>query len=133
VTEEGEKENRMVSFVKNENLIKELEGKIDPCGFETVKRYFRDPNSEISQVVLVQGEHLLQEVALVFIDKSGKDKLVELLKSGAIKYGVDDLEGVTAAFKGYAVKLNSIADDQLCDVLYCPPVYLVKVTNRKWK
>ncbi len=123
----------MKEIIVNENLSKELEAKIDPCGFDTVKRYFRDPKSEISQVVLVQEDYLLQEVATIFADRAqGKDRLIELLEIGAVKFGVDRLDTVEPEFKEYAVMLNTIADNKLCYVIYLPPVYVAKVTDRKW-
>lgn len=124
----------MKSFSFDKNFAAELETKIDPCGFETVKRYFRDPDSEISQVIIVQGDYLLQEVATIFADKSqGKDRLIELLKIGVVKFGVNGLETVEPEFKKYAVLLDNIPDNRLCFVIYLPPVYVVKVTDRKWE
>lgn len=124
----------MREIVVDEKLSKELEAKIDPCGFETVKRYFRDPKSEISQVVLVQGDYLLQEAAAIFADESqGKDRLSWLLETRAVRFGVDRLEIVDPEFKKYAVMLDSIADNKLCYVIYLPPVYVVKVTDKKWE
>ena len=116
----------------NKKLANKLEELIDPCGFETVKRHFRARDSEISQVALIQGDYLLHEIATVFIDKAAGSKLVELLKAGIIKYGVDNLEGVKSDFRKYAVLLDSIPDNQLCHVIYQPPIYIVKVADEKW-
>ena len=116
----------------NKKLANKLEELIDPCGFETVKRHFRARDSEISQVALIQGDYLLHEIATVFVDKAAGSKLVELLKAGIIKYGVDNLEGVKPDFRKYAVLLNSIPDNQLCHVIYQPPIYIVKVADEKW-
>ena len=116
----------------NKKLANKLEELIDPCGFETVKRHFRARDSEISQVVLMQGDYLLHEIATVFVDKAAGSKLVELLEAGIIKYGVDNLEGVKSDFRKYAVLLDSIPDNQLCHVIYLPPIYIVKVADEKW-
>ena len=116
----------------NKKLANKLEELIDPCGFETVKRHFRAKNSEISQVALVQGDYLLHEIATVFVDKVAGAKLVELLEAGIIKYGVDNLEKVESDFRKYAVLLDSIPDNQLCHVIYLPPIYIVKVADKKW-
>jgi len=116
----------------NKKLANELEELIDPCGFETVKRHFRARDSEISQVALIQGDYLLHEIATVFVDKAAGSKLVELLKAGIIKYGVDNLEGVKSDFRKYAVLLDSVPDNQLCHVIYQPPIYIVKVADEKW-
>lgn len=123
-----------MAIIKNKFIVKELEAKIDPCGFETVKKYFRDSNSKISQVVLVQGDYLLQEIAAIFADGTqGKDRLIELLETGAVKFGVDSLKAIEPELKKYAVRLNSIADNKLCYVIYLPPVYVVKATEKKWE
>ena len=119
----------------NKKLANKLKELIDPCGFETVKRYFRAENSEISQVALIQGDYLLHEIATVFVDKAVGDKLaklVELLEAGIIKYGVDNLESAKSDFKKYAVLLDSVPDNQLCNVIYLPPIYIVKVADEKW-
>ena len=121
----------------NKKLANKLEELIDPCGFETVKRYFRTENSEISQVALIQSDYLLHEIATIFVDKAAGDKLaklIELLEAGIIKYGVDNdnLEGVKSDFRKYAVLLDSIPDNQLCHVIYLPPIYIVKVADEKW-
>jgi len=119
----------------NKKLANKLEELIDPCGFETVKQHFRAKNSEISQVVLIQGDYLLHEIATVFEDKAegiNTAKLVELLEAGIIKYGVDNLEKVKSDFRKYAVLLDSVPDNQLCHVIYLPPIYIVKVADEKW-
>ena len=119
----------------NKKLANKLEELIDPCGFETVKQHFRAKNSEISQVVLIQGDYLLHEIATVFEDKAegiNTAKLVELLEAGIIKYGVDNLEKVKSDFRKYAVLLDSVPDNQLCHVIYLPPIYIVKVADKKW-
>ena len=119
----------------NKKLANKLEELIDPCGFETVKQHFRAKNSEISQVVLIQGDYLLHEIATVFEEKAegiNTAKLLELLEAGIIKYGVDNLEKVKSDFRKYAVLLDSIPDNQLCHVIYLPPIYIVKVADKKW-
>ena len=119
----------------NKKLTGKLKELIDPCGFEIVKQHFRAKNSEISQVVLIQGDYLLHEIATVFEDKAegiNTAKLVELLEAGIIKYGVDNLEKVKSDFRKYAVLLDSVPDNQLCHVIYLPPIYIVKVADEKW-
>ena len=119
----------------NKKLAGKLKGLIDPCGFETVKQHFRAKNSEISQVALIQGDYLLHEIATVFEERAegiNTAKLVELLEAGIIKYGVDNLEKVESDFRKYAVLLDSIPDNQLCHVIYLPPIYIVKVADKKW-
>ncbi len=82
----------------------------------------------------MQGDYLLQEAAAIFADKSrGKDRLIELLKIGVVKFGVNGLETVEPEFKKYAILLDNIPDNRLCFVIYLPPVYVVKVTDKKWE
>jgi hypothetical protein len=99
---------------------------IDPCEFRAVKRYFRNPRSEIQLVVLVQAPYALEEVATVFatIGNGGAD-LQTLLRLGVIKFGVDDRNRVQVAVRDKVVLLDSIPDHQDYDVIYLPPCYVV--------
>ena len=114
---------------------------MDACDFGTVKAYFRDASSEISQVALVQGSAKRHEVAALFVrppqasaEGRGEEVLLDLLESGGVvKFGVDDIDRVSFSLREYAVRLDSIADDQLRYVLYLPPLYLVKMTDKKWR
>jgi len=54
-----------------------------------------------------------------------------LLEARIIKYGVDNLEKVKSGFRKYAVLLDSIPDNQLCHVIYLPPIHIVKVADEK--
>src|SRR4029453_6834343 len=48
---------------------------IDPCEFRAVKRYFRNPSSEIQLVVLVQAPYALEEVATVFATRGNGGRI----------------------------------------------------------
>ena len=69
------------------------------------------------------------------IDAKGQQIKQQLFEHevGHLKFGVDDIDRVSFPLREYAVLLDSIADDQLCYVLYLPPLYLVKMTDKKWR
>jgi hypothetical protein len=113
-----------------------MKSRIDATDFRTVKAYFRDPKSEIEGVVLVQGEHRLEEVAAFFAapdPETVEERFLELLRQGAIVLGVDDFRGARPALDRYAVLLDTILDDRTCHVVYLPPLYIVRVTDMKWE
>lgn len=119
-------------------LAGQLESKVDLCAFKTVKSHFRNPESEIFQVIIVQGDYLLHEVAALFEnppeEKEGKEEefLDELFEAEVIQAGVDDLEVAWSDYRKYAVLLDTIEDNRLCYVIYSPPAYFVKLTDKKW-
>ena len=113
------------------HLAAQLRALIDPCALRAVKRYVRNPTSEIQLVVLVQDGYALEEVAAVFASPgSGEAVLQALLTQGVIKFGVDDLGCVQATVRERAVLLDSIPDQQDCCVIYLPPCYVVQLHNR---
>src|SRR4051812_39943500 len=88
-----------------------LQSQIDPCDFSTVKRYFRHPDSDISQVVLVQQDYQLQEITAFLCGKdSKKEDLASMLENGVIKFGVDNISTVHPDFRDNAILLDSIPD-----------------------
>ena len=118
------------------DLAGQLESKVGPCSFKTVKFYFRNPDSEIFQVIIVRGEYSLYEVAALFVKPPAgreEDIFQELLQSEVIQVGVDDMESVWLDYRKYTVLLDTIDDDRLCYVIYSPPAYFVKITDKKWR
>lgn len=118
------------------DVANQLKLKIDPCPFQTVKRYFRNPSGQIKQVILVQEGYRLEEVAAFFCapsDGSSEEQLRRLLKAGVMKFGVDDLERVHPDFVDCVVLLYSIADDRLCYVIYGPPAYFAQLSDQAWR
>jgi hypothetical protein len=112
-----------------------MKSKIDACEFQAVKFYFRNPSSEIDQVVLVQQDYLLEEVAAFLAAPVGErveEGFLSIIRAGVVKFGVDDFRGVRPAYERHAVLLDSIPDDQLCYVIYLPPMYVAKVSEEKW-
>ena len=113
------------------HLAAQLRALIDPCELRAVKRYVRNPTSEIQLVVLVQDGYALEEVAAVFASPgSGEAVLQALLTQGVIKFGVDDLGCVQATVRECAVLLDSIPDQQDCFIIYLPPCHVVQLHNR---
>lgn len=107
----------------------ELKSKIDACDFGLVKRYFRDPSSEISSVLIVQEPCRLEEVGAFLVNPLGHGGLsmgIDIFAGGVVVAGVDDLDGVDPELRRYARLLDSISDDAICDALYLPPIYVVK-------
>lgn len=112
------------------SLASDLATQIDGCEFQTVKRYFRSPASEIRIVVLVEAAFALEEVAAVFAAPStmnGDTALRALLAAGVMKFGVDDLGGVQPGHKHHVVLLDHIAETRACRVIYLPPCYVVQL------
>ncbi len=56
----------MLPLPFDSHLAAQLRLLIDPCEVRAVKRYVRNPASEIQLVVLVQDGYALEEVAAVF-------------------------------------------------------------------
>jgi hypothetical protein len=111
-------------------LVAKLKREIETGNFGAVKRWFRDPLSELSQVLIVQEPYDLAEVgALVAAPPQHQELLVGLglYTNGIVIAGVDDLEAVSPAMRAYACLLDSIPDDAPCDSVDVPPACLVKL------
>lgn len=118
----------LTSIPHDPQIAGELKSKIDACEFGLVKRYFRDPSTEISSILIVQDPYKLEEVGAFFVDPMGHGGLsagMDIFTGGAVVAGVDDLAGVDPGMRRNARLLDSIPDDEICDVLYLPPIYLV--------
>lgn len=118
------------------SIAKEMKADIDPTNFGVVKSYFRDSSSEINQVMLVQEDFLLEDVAAFVVgasEEEAREVLPQMFESGVIKMGVDDFRWVHAKYEESATLLDSIPDDQMCYVIYLPPYYIVKLTKKKWR
>ncbi|WP_143308202.1 hypothetical protein [Candidatus Entotheonella palauensis] len=50
-----------------------------------------------------------------------------LFEEGSICLGVEETSGHEDVDSPQAMNIDLIKDDQLCDVLYCPPVYFVQL------
>lgn len=122
-----------MKIVHNAELASKLRRLIDATDLATVKAYLRDPQSEIDRVALVQGDHLLEEVAAVFVAGDTETYML-VAQEGGVKLGVDSLNEVRTEFQDCVVVLDTFPDNQLCDVIYLPPFYLVKIRpGRKWE
>jgi hypothetical protein len=107
----------------------ELKPRIDACEFGLIKHYFRDHSSEISSILIVQDPYKIEEVGAFFVDPIGHGGLsagMDIFTGGAVVAGVDDLDGVDPGMSRSARLLDDIPDDELCDALYLPPIYLAK-------
>jgi len=124
-----------IDIPHNRSIASDLKSIIDVCDFGTVKRYFSSPDTEISQVMLVQEPYDLEVVGAFFVDPSGHIGLARggLFTRGIVKAGVDDLDKVKASFRNYAILLDTIEDDEACHVLYLPPAYIVKFSGKKYR
>jgi len=113
-------------------VVAEMQHLIDVCDFGTVKAYFRDPHSEITGVIIVQEEYILEEVAAVFRDPVAAPaiSLMNILVFGAVKIGVDDLSRVREGQREHAVLLDEFPDNRYCDVICLPPFYIVKLRGK---
>lgn len=121
-------------FPFNEEVARELESKIDPCGFATIKRYFLSPESEIDQIVIVQEGYKLEEVAAFFVaPESNTVTLEAMLRAGVFKYGYPSLALAPPEWHTYIIAFDKIADDLMVYALYCPPAYIIKTTDEFWR
>jgi hypothetical protein len=119
----------MMLIPHNPQIAGELKSRIDACEFGLIKRYFRDPSSEISSILIVQDPYKLEEVGAFLVDLMGHGGLstgMDIFIEGAVVAGVDDFDGVDPEMHQNARLLDGIADDEICDVLFLPPIYLVK-------
>lgn len=124
----------MIAIPFNNHIAEELKQLADPCEFQTVKAYFRNPGTEITQVVLVQEGYRLHKVAAFYAEPETRDvegTLFTMLSAGVIRYGVDSMDAVKPACRNFAVLLDSIPDTQPCHVIYLPPAYIVKLNTNK--
>ncbi len=107
-------------------LVEEMRSQIDRTDMRTVKAYFRDPNSEIKQVMLSQNGCPLEEVAAVMAS-GNQGTLMNMLADGWVKVGVDRIDKVHPKLRTSAIVLDTLADDQYCEVIYLPPAYVVRI------
>ena len=106
-------------------LVEEMESRIDGTDLRTVKAYLRDPNSEIKQVVFAQNGCPLQEVAAVMAS-GDQETFMNMLEDGWVKVGVERVEEVNPKLRTSALVLDTLPDDQFCEVIYLPPAYVVR-------
>jgi hypothetical protein len=111
---------------RHAELVREMQSQIDRTDMRTVKAYFRDPNSEIKQVILAQKGCPLEEVAAVMVAGS-EGTFMNMLADGWIKICVESMDSVPARLRTNAILLDSVSDDQYCDVVYLPPAYVIRV------
>jgi tetratricopeptide (TPR) repeat protein len=117
---------------RHAELVEEMRSRIDGTDMRTVKAYFRDPNSEIKQVILAQNGCPLEEVAAVMVSGS-QETLMNMLADGWVKVGVDSMDRVPVRLQTSVILLDTFPDDQYCEIVYLPPAYVVRIiTGRKY-
>ena len=121
-------------FPFDTGIARELESKIDPCSFSTIKRYFFSATSEINQVVIVQESYKLEEVAAFFVAPDSSTTVLEqMLRAGVFKYGVPTILGVRPEWQPFATAFDTIPFDLMVYALYNPPIYIIKLTKEFWR
>jgi hypothetical protein len=114
----------------NPELAVEMKAMIDPTDLRTVRAYLRDPNSEIDSVIVVQGDHRIEEVAAVMASDDAS-AVMTIAAEGVIKFGVETLDQIRTEHQDCAIVLANFPDDRLCHVVYIPPFYIVKISDEE--
>lgn len=107
-------------------LAAEMKSLSDPTDLRAVRLYLQDPSTEIEKVILVQGDHRLEEVAAVFA-ADDPNTVMMMISEGAIKFGVETLDEIRTEDQDCAVVLGIYPDDQFCEVVCLPPFCIVKM------
>ncbi len=95
-----------------------------------VRLYFEDPTTPITQIGIVQTGFDLCEVGAKLVNPHATEEdLVVLLKGGVLKFAVPFLkERYDPPWeREHCILISDLKDRQDCDVLYLPPMYLVKL------
>ena len=106
-----------------------LDGLIDLCRFGTIKRYYQDPASPVTQIILVRAH--LAEIAALFITEpiEGMDERKQTLQaifSRGLVHWCEDNANIADVIARRVIELESISDEQPCRVIYAPPVYFTQ-------
>ena len=106
-----------------------LDGLIDLCLFGTIKRYYQDSASPVTQILLVRA--YLSEIAALFITEpiEGMDERKQTLQaifSRGQAVWCEDNANLTDIIARRVIELESIPDEQPCRVIYAPPVYFTQ-------
>jgi hypothetical protein len=102
---------------RHAELVAKAESKINRTDMRAVKAYFRASNSEKKQVLFVQKNVPLHEVAVV-MTSGNEEKFSSMRADGYVKIGVDTMDNVHQSFLTQVVLLDTYRDDQLCMVIY---------------
>ena len=104
---------------------------IDPTTFGTVRRCLNSARSPITTLMLVQHRDVLPRVALALVAEDGnraelhRRQWTQWFGSGEVRLGGHH------SGDSFAVDIDHIPDQAVCDVLYLPPVYLVCLRGYK--
>ena len=116
------------------DLVEEMKRMIDPTDFRTVKVYFRDPESEIQGVLLVQEGYRLEEVAAFFAspnEETMEAVYQQMWRERVILAGVDDFGPSVQRTKPPRSCWTASRTTGSAMSSICLPLYLVRVTDRK--
>ena len=108
---------------------------VDTTEFGTIRRYLVRAKSPVPGVWFVASEELLSQVAglLDFDDDRSPAmrqlQLEVLLQNGQLRPGAD----VKAEREGVGVDLEAIRENDFCQAIYLPPLYLVHVPGLNLK
>lgn len=104
----------------------EIEYLIDPCGFGPTVLGHLQNDPEIQNIVVVNESVELAEAGAAFID-GDEDRIHQWLETKAIQLVVEERRD------GREKLISEIPFDRMVYVLYLPPFYLVKETDRVWE
>lgn len=122
----------MPSLIVNQQTLADLQTMEEGTLFRVVREYFEDGSTPIDQIGIVQPGWDLCEVAAVLVNPHATEAdIVNLLQSGALKYAVPWLKETYDPpwAREHILLIKEIRDSQRCDVIYIPPLYLVKLRN----
>ncbi len=112
----------------NSNLLAELQQNVDMTQFADIRGYFDDPTSKITQVGIVQEGFDLCEVAAKLVNPDATERdFYDLMHIGAVKFAVPFIKENT---RDAAILFSKIDHKRYCDVLYLPPLYLIKFRTK---
>lgn len=131
VVNEGECDMATIETQKeilcNPTLATQCAGLIDLTDFGTVRRHAKSPQSPISMVMLLSEEYRLAEFAALCMEPTIYQEavMIGLMTNKAVRFAVNsvqiDDDGILR------IPIDQIPDDQLCEVVYLPPAYLVQL------
>ena len=102
---------------------------VDAMNFGTVRRYLTRPGSPITDVLFVENDRMLSQVAELLTDgqasPANRNLLLRWMRSGQIKVGGNAAPVSRRNGAGALVDVHAIPGDTCCRVLFLPPFYLV--------
>jgi len=105
---------------------------VDHTRFELVRRLVNRPGSPVTDLLFVESDELMCEMAEVLtspVNHTRRQRIQRWFDEGRFAVGTTAARDGRAPADGHYLDVHSIDRDARCDVLYLPPYYLVHLAG----